>query len=233
MVYTGAEKKTISTFFNRYSPGIKHEIQEFANSRHRLPGIAEFITIVNQYVRDPANNIAPSAAMLLTATRMQADVRFISKCFETAVSGIIVPVQPPPSAAAPPLVQPDGAILADGSPAAKNKVIEIVGLSPQDAVSSVNTGGMSASTLYVVGSTGVFYHHTIHSFGSVYGARDDDGIYKITYVYTKYDGYFYLVGFAKHNGKERVIGKRNPVDKYIVQKSLIPTLSEGATLHFR
>lgn len=233
MPYTGKEKGNVRTFFTRYSRDIKQAVQTFANSNYRPPNIDEFITIVNQYVRNPVNNIAFLTAGLLTGARMQNNRDFIESFLEKAVNGINVPAQPPSPAAAPPIVRPNGAILADGSQQARDKVIDIIRLHIQDAASVVNTGGMSASTLYGSASTGVFYHHTIHSSDSTYGARDDDGIYKITCVYAKYDDYFYLVGLAKHNGTERVGGRRNPVDKYLVEKSLISDLFEGDTLHFR
>ena len=232
MPYTRAEKEIVRTFFARYSPTIKQKVQASANSRYRLPGLDEFIMIVNKYVRDPVNYVEASAARILTGTRMYINKDVITPIFEKTVEGI-VPAQPPPPAAKPPLEQPDGAILANGSRDAKNKVIEKVGLSPSDAVSSVNTGRMSASTLYGDASTGVFYHRTIHSSESFYGARDDDGIHKITCIYAKYDGKFYLVGFAKHDGTENVAGRRKPTDKYKVERSLIPRLSNGDTLHFR
>lgn len=233
MPYTGAEKEIVRMFFHRYSPNLKQKVQVFANSKYRPPGIDEFITIVNKYVRDPVNHVEASAARILTGTRMYINQDVITLFLESTVENVIVPAQPPPPAAAPPLVQPDGAILADGSIAARNKVIEIVRLSPSDAVSSVKTDGMSASTLYGDASTGVFYHRTIHSSESFYGARDDDGIHKITCIYAKYDDNFYLVGFAKHDGTENVAGRRKPTDKYKVERSLIPRLSNGDTLHFR
>lgn len=232
MPYTGREPEIVRTFFTRYSKKLKAKVQAFADSEYRLPGLEEFITIVNKYVRDPVNNVEASAARILTGTRMYINKDVITPFFERAAGGIIVP-QPPPPAADIPLVQPDGAILADGSIAAKNKVIEIVGLSSLDAASSVNTSGMSRSTLHGDVSTGVFYHKTIHSSSSAYGVRDSDGIHKITCVYAIYDGDFYLVGFAKHDGTDNAAGRRRPTAKYKVERSLISRLSQDDMLHFR
>ena len=234
MPYRGKDKITVNSFFTRFSKELKQELQSFANAQHRLPGIGEFITIVDNYVINlpPISMFAPIKA-IMTAANMQNDPELMEKYFASLINGIIVPVLPPPPPSAPPVVRVDGAILADRSIASRTALIAVSGLSVQDAGACLNTAGMSVSMLRGDVSTGVFYHNTIRFSTGSYGIKDDrDGLYKATCVYDKSGSDFYFIGIARHDGIESVREKRNPVGKYKVQFSLISTFLKGDTLHF-
>lgn len=234
MPYRGKDKIAVNSFFTRFSKELKQELQGFANAQYRLPGIGEFISIVDDYVINlpPIPMFVPIKA-ILTAANMQNDPELMEKHFASLINGIITPVLPPPPPTALPTVRGDGAILADRSIASRTALITASGLTVQDAKACLNTAGMSVSMLKGDVSTGVFYHNTIHFSTSSYGVKDDrDGLYKVTCVYDKSGGDFYFIGIARHDGTESVREKRKPVDKYKVQFSLIPTFLKGDTLHF-
>ena len=233
MPYTGRERTIVRSFFTVSMQAIKNVIQEFANKNYRLPGIEEFITIVNKYARNPAVAITAEMGRCVTRSRMHANKEYITTFLQQAVSGIIIPSMPPPRRAALPLIRFNGAILADGSARARDTVMEQIGLSVSDASASVNVNGMSASILRNQAGVGTFYHQTVHSSDSNYGCVDDDGIHKITFIYEKDGDGYYLAAIAKHDGTERFPSRRDQVAKYKVQYSLISTLSVTDTLHFR
>ena len=66
MPYTGRERTIVRSFFTVSMQAIKNVIQEFANKNYRLPGIEEFITIVNKYARNPAVAITAEMGRCVT-----------------------------------------------------------------------------------------------------------------------------------------------------------------------
>ena len=237
MIFRGRDKTAVASFFARYSSQLKEEIRRFANSQYRLPDTGKFITMIDAFILNlpaPAapNSILATAISLLTVPNMRENSDLIGGYLQNLIVGIRVPAIPPPPPAALPAVRADGAILADGSAASQAALTARFGFTAPDAAACANASGISASRLRGDLSPGVFYHNTVHSDTSTLGIKGSDGIHRITCIYDQNNDHFYLIGIAKHDRTERVPGKRNPVDKYKVQESLIPALLKSDTLHF-
>lgn len=239
MKFQGKDKTAVATFFTRYSRQLKDEIQNFASTNYKLPDINKFITMIDNFISSlpaaPPNSPIANAVGLLTAPNMRENADLMSSYLSNLTTGIRVPAVPPPAPAALSAKRSDGAILADSSAASQAALTGCFGFTASDAAACANASNISASRLSGDLSGGAFYHNTIHSDTSVFGVKDlRDGIFKITCIYDQKDGHYYFVGIAKHDGTERLPSRRDPVAKYKVQESLIPTtLLKGDTLRFR
>lgn len=240
MKFRGNDKTAVATFFTRYSSLLTDEIRDFANKNYKLPDTNKFITMIDNFIRNlptppPPNSPLAHAVTLLNAPNMRENADLISGYLSNLTTGIRVPAVPPPAPVALSAKRSDGAILADDSAASQAALTGCFGFTASDAAACTNANNISASRLIGDRSVGVFYHNTIHSDTSVFGVKDRrDGIFKITCIYDQKDGHYYFVGIAKHDGTERPPERRDPVAKYKIQESLIPTtLLKGDTLRFR
>lgn len=242
MKFRGKDKTAVATFFTRYSSLLTDKIQDFANKNYKLPDTNKFITMIDDFIRNlstppPPNSPLAHAVTLLNAPNMRENADLMSSYLSSLITGIRVPAVPPPTPAPAALSakRSDGAILANGSAASQAALTGCFGFTASDAAACANANNISASRLIGDRSTGVFYHNTIHSDTSVFGVKDrKDGIFKITCIYDQKDDHYYFVGIAKHDGTESLAERRDPVAKYKVQESLIPTtLLKGDTLRFR